>query len=124
MEIIQVGPSRANGDMHLILYMHVTFCNNGEATTTNSQHTATIISVYNTFITLSLNTTWILTKTLTSGSTVLIQGQVKVIRRQPVYDVRTFNQNIFRCSRIEQIGCGRQFSHASGMASDVFSGMY
>ncbi|KAI0226832.1 hypothetical protein LSAT2_022704 [Lamellibrachia satsuma] len=46
---------------------------------------------------------------------VVKSGQVKVIRRQPVYDVRTFNQNIFRCSRIEQIGCGRQFSHASAM---------
>ncbi|KAK2176209.1 hypothetical protein NP493_675g00025 [Ridgeia piscesae] len=46
---------------------------------------------------------------------VIKSGHVKVIRRQTVFDVATLNQNIFRCSRVEQIGCGRQFSHASAM---------
>ena len=43
---------------------------------------------------------------------VYLQGIVKVVRVQYVFDVR--NEKKFAAQSTEELGCGRSFSHAQG----------
>ena len=45
---------------------------------------------------------------------VCYQGKVKVVRHQTVIDVSASIDTRFGCSRLENLGCARPFSHAKG----------
>ncbi len=45
----------------------------------------------------------------------IFQGQVKIVRHQIVIDARASNESKFTAPRIEELGCGRSFSHAEGI---------
>ena len=42
------------------------------------------------------------------------QGHVKVVRRQPVIDVASSNDSKFNRPTVDEVGCGKPFSHAEG----------